>query len=266
MKINVLIVDDEKLARELIRSLVSPLEDIEVVGEAASGREAIKLVNRYKPDLMFLDIQMPGISGMEVVRKIDPGIMPYIIFITAYNQYAIKAFEVNALDYILKPFEKERFFRSVKRAKEVIHKKELARLTERILHLTRTYSLPLTDIPAEETKKPAYLQHITVREGHIIKVVNAVDIVWLEAANQYVKIHTMKKSYLISQTLISLHKQLNPGQFYRVHRSAVINVKFIKEIHAGKSGSYNILLSTGKRLTLSRNRRGILNDLLKHCP
>jgi two-component system LytT family response regulator len=266
MKIKVLIVDDEKLARDLIRSLVCEREDIDIVGEASNGRMAVEMVNKLKPDLMFLDIQMPGVSGIEMISKIDPMILPYIIFVTAYDQYAIKAFELHALDYLLKPFEKERFFDSVDRAKAAIANQDLNRLTRKILQLTQGYSRQASADAGDKNKdKPTYLERITFREGQRILAVKTVDIAWLEAANQYVRIHTLKKSHIISQSLNHLQQQLDPRVFYRIHRSAIVNSRFIKEIHTAKNGIHTIHLSGGHTLNLSRSNRMLLPELLKHC-
>ena len=266
MKIRVLIVDDEKLARDLIRSLLSELKDFEIVGEAANGKKAVEIVNRVKPDLMFLDIQMPGVSGIDMIKKIDPLILPYVIFVTAYDQYAIKAFELHALDYLLKPFEKERFFKSVDRAKEAIGQQGLTHLTQKILQLTQSYSQQISQKATDKKgDKSLYLQSITVREGQRILAVKTADITWLEAANQYVRIHTLKKSHLISQSLNHLQKQLDPQKFYRIHRSAIVNGRYIKEIHTAKNGIYTIHLTSGQLLNLSRSNRVLLADLLKYC-
>ena len=266
MKIKVLIVDDEKLARDLIRSLLSELKDIEIAGEAANGRTAVELVTKLKPDLMFLDIQMPGVSGIEMISKIDPMILPYVIFVTAYDQYAIKAFELHALDYLLKPFEKERFFKSVDRAQKAIAHQDLNRLTRKILQLTQGYSRHISaEAEDKNDDKPRYLERITFREGQRILSVKTADITWLEAANQYVRIHTLKKNHIISQSLNHLQQQLDPRMFYRIHRSAIVNSRYIKEIHTAKNGIHTIHLSSGHSLNLSRGNRVLLPELLKHC-
>lgn len=265
MKIRALIVDDEALARQMIRSLISEDGEIEIVGECGDGREAIAAIKKYQPDLMFLDIQMPGLSGFHVLEKIEPQQMPYVIFITAYSQYAVKAFEFHALDYLLKPFEKGRFFESVNRAKEVIRQQGLSRLTEEIIRMIKT--VPGTHIPGvpENIQVEPFLQQLTIREGGRIFAVDVEDIVRIEAANQYARIHTLTGSHLVSCSLKAMQSRLDPRQFFRIHRSAIVHVKFIHEVRTAKNGACTVLLNTGKCLRLSRSRRGILTDLLKHC-
>ena len=265
MKISALIVDDEALARQMIRSLISDDKEIEVVEECGDGQGAIAAIKKYQPDLMFLDIQMPGLSGFQVLEKIEPRQMPYVIFITAYSQYAVKAFEFHALDYILKPFDKERFFESVNRAKKIIRQQGLSRLTEEIIRMIKT--VPGAHLPGtpENSQVEPYLQHITVREGGRILALDVEDIVRMEAANQYTRIHTLTGSHLVSCSLRALESRLDPGKFFRIHRSTIIHVKFIHEVRTAKNGACNVLLTTGKCLRLSRSRRGILTDLLKHC-
>ena len=266
MIIKVLIIDDEKLARELIRSIIVEMRDIEIIGEASNGEEAVKAIRKYRPDLIFLDIQMPGMSGFNVLERIDPVMMPYVIFITAYDRYAIKAFEIHALDYILKPFEKERFLGSVHRAKEIIHQKSLSGLTNKILQLVKSYAKEDSyQISESGNAIHSFLQQIIVRDGKRVLTVNVKDITWLEAANQYVKIHTQTRCHLISNSLRNLQDQLDPRSFLRIHRSSIVNGEFIKEIRTMKHGNYAILLSTGEYLKLSRSRRRLLKVLLQYC-
>jgi len=263
--IKTLIVDDEKLARQLIRSLLSEIKDIEVIAEAANGSTAIQLIKEKKPDLIFLDIQMPGMSGFQMLDRLRPDQIPYVIFVTAFNQYAIKAFELHALDYLLKPFEKERLHESIDRARTLIQKETLLGLTQKILNVARAFpdkgvvnsSLSLEENPSSSTQ-------ITIREGKRIFSLQSGKIVWIKAENQYVRVHTLSGYHLFPQSLTSFHKKLDPRTFYRIHRSAIVNVHFIKEITTDKYGTYAIILSTGERLKLSRGKRSILKDILKY--
>jgi two-component system LytT family response regulator len=259
LKIQTLIVDDEPLARQLVRSLLAKDGDIEVAAQCANGQEALEAIDTYRPELMFLDVQMPGLSGFDLLEKVPPGHMPYIIFITAYDQYAVKAFEIHALDYLLKPFEKERFYESLARAKAVIGQQALSNLTDKIFQLTTTYK-------GEKENKAAYLEELVIRDGGRILAVKTQDITWLEAANQYVRVHTGGASHLLSRSLDTLQKQLNAECFFRVHRSAVVNAHFVKEVRTAKNGACDIILTTGKSLKLSRGRKHILPELLKQCP
>ncbi len=262
MKIHALIVDDEALARQMIRSLISEDGEIEIVGECGDGQGAIAAIKKYQPDLMFLDIQMPGLSGFHVLEKIHPQQMPYVIFITAYSQYAVKAFEFHALDYLLKPFEKERFFESVNRAKKVIRQQGLSQLTEEIIRMIKTVPGANLPVAPENSRVEPFFQQIAIREGGRIFAVDVEDIVWMEAANQYTRIHTLTGSHLLSCSLKAVQNRLDPRKFYRIHRSAIIHVKFIQEVRTAKNGTCTVLLTTGKCLRLSRSRRGILTDLL----
>ena len=265
MKIRTLIVDDEALARQMIRSLISADGEIEVVGECSDGQGAIAAIRKYQPDLMFLDIQMPGLSGFQVLERVEPQQMPYVIFITAYSQYAVKAFEFQALDYLLKPFAKERFFESVNRAKQALRQQGLSRLTEQIIGMIKT--VPGDHLPGtpEYSQVEPFLQQIMVREGGRLFAVDVEELVWVEAANQYTRIHTPTASHLVSYSLKTVQSRLDPRQFFRIHRSALVHVKFIHEVRTAKNGACTVLLTTGKRLRLSRSRRDILTDLLKHC-
>ncbi|MGD2089065.1 MAG: LytTR family DNA-binding domain-containing protein [Candidatus Aminicenantes bacterium] len=267
MKIRTLIVDDEPLARQLIRSLLSEENEIEIIKECSDGEEALLAIKKYNPHLMFLDIRMPGLSGFDVLEKVDRSLMPYVIFVTAYDQYAIRAFEIHALDYILKPFEKDRFFASLKRAKTVIRQQELSRLTDKIIQLVKSNrgeDTPIPDTLETDQQGSRFLRQIMIRNGKRLSVVDTADIVWLEAANQYVRIHTLTGSHLVSKSLDALQRQLDPQRFFRIHRSAIVQASFIKGVQAAKNGTYLVQLSTGRILKLSRRRRNILPGLLKY--
>lgn len=266
LTIDTLVVDDEPLARQLVESLLAADKDIRVVALCANGPEALEAIRRHKPRLMFLDIQMPGLSGFDLLEKLEPELMPYIIFVTAYDQYALKAFEIHALDYLLKPFEKERFHESLARAKEVIHSQALAGLTGKILQLAKSHrDGGAAGLTPELPDKTGYLQELVIREGGRLLAIKSRDIVWLEAANQYARVHTLNGSHLLSRSLDTLQKQLDGDCFFRIHRSAVVNVHFIKEVRTAKNATCDVILTTGKQLKLSRSRKHILPELLKRC-
>jgi two-component system LytT family response regulator len=261
----ILIVDDEKLARQLIRSLLGDMNDIEVIEEATNGASAITAINHFKPELMFLDVQMPGMSGFDVLDNIDPSFMPYIIFVSAYDKYAIKAFEIHALDYILKPFSKERFFESVERARKIIGQEGLLRLTENIVKMAQSYRKnSVLNYGKHNIVGEDYLHHIIIRDSKRVIAVKTEEIAWLEAADQYVRVHTQSKNHLITQSLKALQKKLDPSFFYRVHRSAIVNARYIQEIISEKFSTYSILLLTGERIKISRSHKNVVDDLLKH--
>jgi len=275
--IRAIIVDDEPPARQLIESLVGVDKEITVVSRCPNGEAALKAIQLHQPQLMFLDIQMPGLSGFDLLEKLPPQQMPYIIFITAYDQYAVRAFEIHALDYLLKPFEKERFYESVNRAKLLIRQQTLSSLADKIFQLTQAYPSVISDReqPASPPPQPfpeiveesrqEFRQEFMIRDSGRLLAVDTAQLVWLEAANQYVRIHTETGSYLLSRSLDALLKQLNPDCFFRIHRSAVVNAAFVKEVRTAANGTCDVILATGKSLKLSRSRKHILPQLLKHC-
>ena len=248
MSIRALIVDDESLARERIRMLLEGEPEIEIVSESANGTEALRDVQRLAPDLVFLDVQMPELTGFEVLDRVDPARMPVIIFVTAYDQYALKAFEVCALDYLLKPFDRERFGRALSRARAELDRRRSGEVNERVLKL-------LSELG--QTKK--YLEKLMIRDGGRVFFLRADEIDWIEAAGNYVRLHAGKEEYLYRETMTKLERQLNPERFARIHRSAIVNTERIKELQPWFRGDYVIVLRDNQKLTLSRTYRGRLN-------
>lgn len=249
--IRALIVDDEPLARERVRDILEGDSEIEIIGECASGQEAIEAIERQTPDLVFLDVEMPGKDGFAVLEELGPDRMPAIIFVTAYDQYAVRAFEFYALDYLLKPFDRERFEKALLRAKAHIQNEKSENITERILSAL------------EEIKsKPVHLERLVIKmNGHVF-FVKTDDIDWLEAEGNYVRLHAGRESYLLRDTISALEGQLDPKRFVRVHRSAIVNVDRIQELQAWFHGEYRIILREGVQLTLSRSYREKLHELL----
>jgi len=247
--IRTLIVDDESLARERIREMLEADPEIEIVGDCANGKEAIRAIAGLKPELMFLDVEMPGMDGFEVLESLDPARMPVVIFVTAYDQYAVRAFDIYALDYLLKPFDRERFEKSVSRAKEQLKTSDT--MSERILSAL------------EQIKtRPVHLERLVVKlNGHVF-FVKAEEIDWLEAEGNYVRLHAGKESYLLRDTISALEAQLDPKTFLRVHRSAIVNIDRIQELQPWFHGEYRIILREGVQLTLSRSYREKLHELL----
>ena len=229
MTFRVLIVDDEPLARASIRVLLERDRDVEIVGEC-SGAGAAALIERTSPQIMFLDVQMPEIDGFDLLRMIGEEAVPVVVFVTAYDSFAVQAFEVQALDYLLKPFDDARFARTLERAKERVLKPERRTRSE-------------------------YRQRFLVRVRDRIVIVNAADIDWIEAADYYVSIHTAGRTYLLREPLAELEKSLDPAVFFRVHRSAIVNLGRIREIHPMFRGDSLLLLSDGSQVKLSRSRR-----------
>jgi two-component system, LytTR family, response regulator len=249
--IRTLIVDDESLARERIRDMLASAAQIEIIAECANGREAIEAIQTLSPDLVFLDVEMPGIDGFGVLEALSPAQIPTIIFVTAYDQYAVRAFEVYALDYLLKPFDQERFEKALDRAKSQLSSERSEDLSQRILNAL------------EEIKtRPVHLERLVIKmNGHVF-FIKAEEIDWLEAEGNYVRLHAGKESYLLRDTISALESQLDPKKFIRVHRSAIVNIDRITELQPWFHGEYRIILREGVQLTLSRTYREKLHDLL----
>lgn len=249
--IRTLIVDDESLARERIRDMLAADLQIEVVGDCANGQDAIAAIKLLSPDLVFLDVEMPGIDGFGVLEAISSERLPTIIFVTAYDQYAVRAFEVFALDYLLKPFDQERFDKALKRAKAQLSIEQNDALNQRILNA----------LEAIKTR-PVHLERLVIKmNGHVF-FIKAEEIDWLEAEGNYVRLHAGKESYLLRDTISALESQLDPKRFIRVHRSAIVNIDRITELQPWFHGEYRIILREGVQLTLSRTYREKLHDLL----
>lgn len=250
-QIRVLIVDDESLARDMIREMLEDDRDVEIVGECLNGEEAVAAIEAYAPDLLFLDVQMPEASGFEVLETLKNGPMPHVIFVTAYDQYAVRAFEVHALDYLLKPFDRERFEASWHRAKEQILKDKNGRLDQRILTLL------------EELKAGSkYLERLVIKSNGRVFFLDADDIDWIEAEGNYVSVHSGTKAHLLRETISSLEAQLDPKKFRRIHRSAIVQLDKIRELQPWFHGEYRIVLHSGAELMLSRNYRENLQEAL----
>jgi two-component system, LytTR family, response regulator len=248
MSIRALIVDDEPLACERIRMLLAQEPDVEILAECRNGTDAVRAIAQLTPDLVFLDVQMPELTGFEVLGKLDPARMPVIVFVTAYDQYALKAFEVSALDYLLKPFDRERFAKALSRARAELDRRKAGQVNQQVLKL-------LTEL--QTTKK--HVEKLIVRAGGKVFFLRADEIDWIEAAGNYVRLHAGKDEYLYRETMTKLESQLNPERFARIHRSTIVNVERIKELQPWFRGDYQIVLRDNHKLTLSRNYRSRLN-------
>ena len=253
MKIRTLIVDDESLARERIRRFLRDESGVEIIGECGDGAEAVAAIEQSKPDLVFLDIQMPEKDGFEVVKSLDARIVPTVIFVTAYDQYALQAFDVHALDYLLKPFNRERLRRAVERARRQIENKNRGALDERLLSL-------IADLRAEKK----YLERLVVKSVGRVFFLKTDEIDWIEAAGNYLKLHVGRESHLIRETMNGIESKLDPDRFLRIHRSTVVNIDRIKELHPMFSGDYSVIMRNGVELTLSRNYRERFLELFEN--
>jgi two-component system LytT family response regulator len=244
MKIRALIVDDMQLAREGLSDYLASDSEIEVIGECKNGNEAINIIEKHKPDLVFLDVQMPGAGGFEVVEKIGLTEMPSVIFVTAYDEFALRAFEVNAIDYLLKPFDDKRLFKAVAKAKNEIKKKSLTDgLDEKLAQLLKQI---------KTTSENKYLKRFTVKNGNRILLLPAEHIEWISAASNYVELHLNKELHLLRENIGELEQNLDPEKFVRIHRSTIINLDFIQMICPLFGGEHLVIMRDGTELSLSR--------------
>lgn len=251
-RIRALIVDDERLARGRVREMLRKDGDIEIVGESANGPEAVEAVRHTNPDLMFLDVQMPGMDGFEVLHALGDGRLPLVVFITAYDQYAVRAFEACAVDYILKPFDRARFARTIEQAKGRIRQERGVDLTQHLVELLKKLKQP-----------PAYPERMAIKEGGRIVYVKTASIEWVEADGNYVRIHAGKTSYHLLGSIGNLEAQFDPKKFRRIHRATIVNVDCIRELQPWFNGCYRVILNSGVELSLSRGYREKQSDLLE---
>jgi len=251
-----LIVDDEPLARERVRSLLKSETDFEVIAECANGAEAISAVKEHRPDLIFLDIQMPGMDGFEALRSIGKDLMPVVIFVTAFDQHALKAFEVHALDYLLKPFKVARFQETLMRARKTLSVRDTQGLPKGLLELLERASA--------DSAGRDYLARIAIKTGDRTFFVKTAQIEYIEAAGNYLVLHVAKENHVIRETLTSLEAKLDPKKFIRINRSTMVNVDQIKELQPLFKGEHVVVLHNGKQLTLTRGIREI-EELLRFC-
>jgi len=241
--LNVIIVDDELLARDTVRLLLEDVNDVEVVAEASDGRQAVEAIREHQPDLVFLDVQMPGLTGLEVVSEVGTDRMPPVVFVTAYDEYAVKAFETSAIDYLVKPFSDDRFEAALEKARTQVQQSRRADLEERLRQLlaeTRTGSAP-----AQETR-------FMIKERGSIRFVDSADVDWVEAAGDYVILHGTDQKNMIRETMMGMEQKLSSDRFVRIHRSTIVCIDAIREIKPYFHGDYIVYLNSGKELKLSR--------------
>jgi two-component system, LytTR family, response regulator len=259
--IRALIIDDEPAARDAIRSLLAGDADIHIVGECADGHTALRAIANTSPDLLFLDVQMPEMDGFTMLRQLDPARLPVVVFVTAFDQYALQAFDVHATDYLLKPFDDDRFRDAVARAKQSVRAGQLGRLSEELRALLDGVA-PAG--PGHRTAAAAgpYLKRLVIKSGGRVTLLNVRDIDWIEAEGDYVKIHVAKAWHLLRETMKRLETQFDPGRFVRIHRSTIVNVERIKELQPYFRGEYVVILQDGKSLKLSRGYKEHLESVL----
>jgi two-component system LytT family response regulator len=251
-KITALIVDDEPLARKFVRRMLEKHRSVEVVGECGNGKEAVAAIRGKKPGLIFLDVQMPEMDGFTTLEILGAECLPQIIFVTAYEQYAIRAFEIYALDYLLKPFDQPRFDKALNR----VFEKSADR------RQTQTEQRQIAALLENVARKSHYLERLVVKTGGRIIFLKTTEIVWIQADDKYAHLHTANKSHLVRQTLGALEAQLDPQKFIRIHRSAIVNVDSVKELQPMFTGEHTVIMENGTKLTLSRSYKNKLFEIL----
>ena len=272
--LRVLIVDDEMLPRQRLRRLLEEIPDTECVGECANGRSAVEAISSVAPDVVLLDVRMPGMGGLEVARSLT-GHVPFVVFVTAYDEYALNAFEVHALDYLLKPVERERFAATIERARALVSSTAAAQRHERLLALLRdepglAQRAPGTvdragassegaSAPAAETGPPPIRRLLVKGDGQMYFVA-VDDLDWVEAYGNYVRLHVGKTTHLLRETLGNLERKLDPNRFARVHRSAIVNLDRVARMDLWGAGDYVVLLKDGTKLKLSRWYRSRIEE------
>jgi two-component system, LytTR family, response regulator len=261
--IRAIIVDDEPTARRGVRLLLDRDPAVEVVGEASGGAEAAELIRRERPDLAFMDVQMPGCDGFEVLNKIGPGTVPAVVFITAYDEHALRAFEVNAIDYLLKPYDDVRFEAALQRAKHEIRRRQVENVNSRLVqlldYLQRTAPPPAT---AEAEK---FTDRIMLKSSGEILFLKLNEIDWIEAEGDYMKFHVNGRAHLMRETMVRLEARLDPKQFIRIHRSTIVNLDRVQKLSPSFAGEYAVILRDGTKLKLSRGFHERISTLLKQA-
>jgi len=246
-KIRTLVVDDEPVARQRVVSLLHEEGDIDVVGECATGAQALSAIATQAPDLLILDVQMPEVDGFDLARALGDRRLPAVLFVTAHDEYALRAFEIHALDYVLKPFSADRFRSALTHARDHLGERRATTLGRQMLAL-----LP-------EMRRPsAFGDRLVVKANGRIYFVPTRDIDWCEAAGNYVRLYVGQKTHLVRETMHDLETRLDPAQFMRIHRSTIVNVERIQELRSSFNGEYIVQLHGGARLTLSRGYRDAL--------
>jgi two-component system LytT family response regulator len=255
--IRVVIADDERLARQKLRMLLDSEPHLTIVAECQDGRQTISAIHAFQPDILLLDIQMPDLDGFQVLNEIPAQEMPAVIFTSAYDQYAIRAFEAHALDYLLKPFDQERLHQAIERARGELLKSESRDITHRLLELLSQIKLGSVPAPAEVQNR------LVIKAKGRVVFLNLDEIDWVEAAANYVRLNAGRESYVLRETISRTSERLNPNEFIRIHRSTIVNVRKIKELIPVNSGEYVVVLKSGKELSCSRGYRALLQQMIE---
>lgn len=263
-ELRAIVVDDESLARRGLCLRLDKIDDVEVVRECANGREALNAVTELRPDLLFLDIQMPGMSGFDVVSNLQQDNMPLVIFVTAFDQYAIEAFDVHAVDYLLKPLDDDRLVAAVERAKAHLVDKgavtDKQRLLELIISITGKSEDSISQLLKDHTGIKSYPERLAIKDGGETTLVQTGDIDWVDAAGDYMCIHANDATHIMRITMKELEDQLDPGTFQRVHRSTIVNLDRVVKVCSHMNGEFYLQLNNGSSVKMSRSYK----DKVKH--
>ena len=262
--LRVVVVDDEPLARSGMCGLLARDPEVSVVAQCADGAEAVAAITGLRPDLVLLDVQMPEMDGFEVLRAVGPARMPVVVFVTAFDRFALRAFEVAAVDYLLKPFDDERWELAIRRAKHAVRNAEAGELGRRLMRLVeREGGAPPREAPAETPPDPVrYATRLVVKSSGRTVFIRVEEVDWIEADDYYAKLHVAGKTHLLRETMGSLEARLDPARFFRVHRSAIVNLDRVREVQFLFRGEHVVILHDGTKLKLSRNRLETLESML----
>lgn len=255
IEIKAVLADDESLSRDLVNVFLKKWPQIKIIAECSNGLNTVNSIFEHQPDLVFLDIQMPDLNGFEVLKEIGEENAPQIIFISAFDKYAIKAFEASAIDYLLKPISQERFDKAVSKALKNFDEKNST--SDSLTKLIVEYSKNI-----KENRQENYLTRILIKEGRKLVFLKTKDIDWIEASGDYAKVHSNEKATLLNMSLTELDKKLDPMQFIRIHRSTIVNMDFIKELHPHSNGEFNLVLKNEVTVRLSRSFKDRLKPYL----
>jgi two-component system LytT family response regulator len=268
-RIRALIVDDEALSRQGLRIRLKGAPDFEIVAEAANGRAALEAIREHRPDIVFLDIEMPGLSGMDVVSRLPTESMPMIVFVTAFDRYAIQAFEARAIDYLLKPVDDERFIEALEHIREQLNQRQAAAQRDRLVQLmvdlrgAGDWQDDVADAGASGAPAAAGPQLLSIRQGREIVRLAEHDVEWIDAAGDYMCVHAAGETYILRGTMKSLEDRLNPALFQRVHRSTIVNLERVTRLRPHMNGEYFLVLDGGHEIKLSRTYREKIEHFLK---
>jgi two-component system LytT family response regulator len=254
--IRTVIADDERLARQKLLILLAAEPQVKVVAECQDGRQTVAAIRNFRPDMLLLDIQMPDLDGFQVLSEVPPEEMPLVIFTSAYDQYAIRAFESNALDYLLKPFDQERLHHALERARAELLKSRDREITHRILNL-------LSQVRSVALPAPERDSRLVIKANGRVVFLDLDTIEWIEAAANYVRLNVGKEAYLFRETISRISERLDANHFVRIHRSTIVNVRKIKELIPVNSGEYVVVLRSGRELSCSRGYRAALQEIVE---